>query len=74
MTIKPFKPRRVSASDILRKLIIAWDADQDLEFDEALDAARKLLGFKLRADYVEGEVVDAAEAERIEEYDGDPEW
>lgn len=32
---------------ILKKLVIAWDADQDLEFDEAMAKARGLLGFKL---------------------------
>lgn len=32
---------------ILKKLVIAWDADQDLEFDEAMTKARRLLGFKL---------------------------
>lgn len=31
----------------LKKLVIAWDADQDLEFDEGIDEARQLLGFKL---------------------------
>lgn len=32
---------------VLKKLVIAWDADQDLEFDEAIDEARALIGFKL---------------------------
>ena len=35
------------AAKILRKLVIAWDADQDMEFDEAMARARGLLGFKL---------------------------
>lgn len=34
---------------LLKALVVAWDADQDLEFDEAIDAAREHLGFKLAA-------------------------
>lgn len=32
--------------DLLKQIIIAWDADEDLEFSEAIDAAREALGFK----------------------------
>jgi hypothetical protein len=32
---------------VLKKLVIAWDAEQDEEFDEALDEAHALLGFTL---------------------------
>lgn len=36
------------AQTLLKKLVIAWDSHQDLEFDDALRDARVLLGFKLR--------------------------
>jgi hypothetical protein len=39
--------RKHTAESVLRKLVIAWDADQDLEFDEAMALARGVLGFKL---------------------------
>lgn len=35
------------AQRLLKAIVIAWDADQDLEFDEALAAARRHLGFRL---------------------------
>lgn len=31
----------------LKAIVIAWDADQDIEFDEALTNARSLMGFTL---------------------------
>jgi hypothetical protein len=36
------------ALTVLKKLVIACDAEQHIEFDEAMVAARTLLGFKLR--------------------------
>lgn len=35
---------------LLLTLVIAWDADQDTELDETLQAARARLGLKLRDD------------------------
>ena len=35
---------------ILRKLVIAWDAEQDEEFDEAISEARTALGLRLADD------------------------
>lgn len=39
-----------NAFALLKALVIAWDADQDEEFDEALVAARQALGFTLAED------------------------
>ena len=35
---------------LLRRLVIAWDADQDEEFDEAMREARELVGLRLADD------------------------
>jgi hypothetical protein len=35
---------------VLRRLVIAWDSEQDEEFEEALTTARVLTGLKLADD------------------------
>lgn len=38
------------AQQLLLRLVMAWDADQDEEFSDLLDEARARLGLKLAAD------------------------
>jgi hypothetical protein len=44
------EPRTPQLEEVAKKLVISWDADQDLEFDEAMDDLRALLGFVLSND------------------------
>lgn len=44
----PLELSREEALTLLKKLVIAWDTDDLLEFDEAVKEARKAIGFKLR--------------------------
>lgn len=42
--------RAEKVESLLKAVVMAWDADQDEEFDATLARARKLLGFKLAED------------------------
>lgn len=43
--IEALQASEAKAARILKRLVIAWDADRDGEFDTALKQARRLLGF-----------------------------
>lgn len=46
--IEALSAAEAKAARILKRLVIAWDADHDMDFDRALRSARKLLGFVKR--------------------------
>ena len=51
--------------ELLRRIVIAWDAEQDQEFDAAITEARVRLGLKLHEDA--DEVIDTLRIEAAKE-------
>jgi hypothetical protein len=55
--------------DLLRRLIIAWDSDQDEEFSEAMDEVRSAVGFVLTDDH--DAVLARLQAKHVDDEDAD---
>lgn len=55
----------MNAEELLRKVVMAWDAGQDEDFIEAVAEARQSLGLTLVADHED--VLDALHSESMRE-------